>query len=102
MPGTNLTRDEASTRSALVSVSAYAVELDLTTGDTTFATTSTITFTARDGAETFVDFVGASVEEILLNGTALDPAEHYADSRVRLPGLADENTVTIRAMPAAL
>ena len=100
MPGTNLTRDEASTRSALVSVSAYAVELDLTTGDTTFATTSTITFTARDGAETFVDFVGASVEEILLNGTALDPAEHYADSRVRLPGLADENTVTIRATGA--
>ncbi|MCA1783201.1 MAG: aminopeptidase N [Dermatophilaceae bacterium] len=100
MPGTNLTRDEAATRSDLVSVSRHAIDLDLTTGEKTFATTSTITFSAREGAETFVDFIGASVEEIVLNGTSLDPAEHYADSRVRLPGLAADNAVTIRATGA--
>ena len=100
MPGTNLTRDEAATRSALVSVSTYRIELDLTTDDTTFSTTSTIAFTATEGGETFVDFIGRSVEEIVLNGRSLDPAEHYADSRVRLPGLAPENTVTIRATGA--
>jgi aminopeptidase N len=97
VPGTNLTRDEASARSDLVSVSDYAIALDLTTGARTFATTSTITFSAREGAETFVDFVGDSVQEISLNGSALDPAEHFADSRIRLPGLAADNIVTIRA-----
>ncbi|MDO5502865.1 MAG: aminopeptidase N [Actinomycetia bacterium] len=97
MPGTNLTRDEASTRSDLVSTQAYEIELDLTTDEKTFATTSTITFTAREGSQTFVDFIGASVEEITLNGTTLDPQEHYADSRVHLPDLQEHNVVVIRA-----
>jgi len=104
VPGTNLTRDEATTRSDLVTVDSYVVELDLTTDEATFATTSTITFTADleagsdDGsAQTFVDFIGQSVEEIVLNGDSLDPATHFADSRITLPGLAAENTVTIRA-----
>ena len=30
MPGTNLTRDEAATRAALLDVTSYAVDLDLT------------------------------------------------------------------------
>ena len=97
MPGTNLTRDEAATRSALVTVDTYRVELDLTTGEKTFATASTITFTAAEGAETFVDFIGASVEEINLNGESLDPATHFVDGRILLPGLRATNTVTIRA-----
>ena len=45
MPGTNLTRVEAEARSSILSVDSYAVELDLTTSETTFATTSTIHFT---------------------------------------------------------
>ena len=97
MPGTNLTRDEATTRSALVAVDSYDVTLDLTTDEKTFATTSLITFTAAPGESTFVDFIGHSVDEIVLNGVALDPSEHYADSRVTLPDLAAENTVSIRA-----
>ena len=36
MPGTNLTRDEAQTRARLLDVDSYTVELDLTTGETTF------------------------------------------------------------------
>ena len=32
MPGTNLTRDEAATRAALLDVTSYTVDLDLTTG----------------------------------------------------------------------
>ena len=35
MPGTNLTRDEAATRAALLDVTSYSIDLDLTTGDTT-------------------------------------------------------------------
>ena len=58
MPGTNLTREEAATRAALLDVTSYAIDLDLTTGDKTFESTTTITFTCRKpGAETFADLV---------------------------------------------
>ncbi|WP_296602796.1 aminopeptidase N [Nocardioides sp.] len=98
MPGTNLTRDEAATRAALLDVTSYTVELDLTTGDTTFGSTTTIRFTCTEpGAETFADLVGATVHEITLNGEAIDPATAYADSRLALPGLAAENELVVRA-----
>ena len=78
MPGTNLTREEAATRAALVTVDRHEVALDVATGPETFSTTSTIHFTcSRPGAETFLDFVGGTVEGITVNGVDLDPAEHY-------------------------
>lgn len=52
----------------------------------TFATTSTITFSATTpGAETFVDFIGESVDSVTLNGTTLSPASLYADSACGCP-----------------
>ncbi|MGH3335507.1 MAG: aminopeptidase N, partial [Nocardioides sp.] len=98
MPGTNLTRDEAATRAALLDVTSYSIDLDLTTSDTTFGSTTTIRFTCRQpGAETFVDLVGATVHEITLNGEALDPASAYADDRISLSGLAADNELVVRA-----
>ncbi|WP_338748145.1 aminopeptidase N [Janibacter alittae] len=97
MPGKNLTREEAAERAAVVAVDDHAITLDLTTSETTFATTSTIHFTAKEGSSTFVDFIGESVDEVVLNGTSLEPAEVFADHRVRLDELAADNTVTIRA-----
>jgi aminopeptidase N len=98
MPGTNLTRDEATARAALLDVTSYDIELDLTTGEQTFASTTTIRFTAsQPGASTFVDLVGATVHEITLNGTGLDPATAYADSRLLLDGLAAENVLVVKA-----
>jgi aminopeptidase N len=98
VPGTNLTREEAATRASLVTVDQHDVELDVTTGPETFSTRSTIRFTcSQPGAETFLDFVGGTVESVTVNGTDLDPAEHYSDSRVRLPGLAAENVVVVAA-----
>ena len=97
MPGENLTRDEAATRADLLTVHSYDVVLDLATGPTTFATTSTVRFGAREGAETFLDFVGESVESVVLNGVALDPATAWADSRIALTGLAAENEVVVEA-----
>jgi aminopeptidase N len=98
MPGTNLTRDEAATRAALLDVESYTVELDLTTGDATFGSTTTIRFTCADpGASTFADLVDATVHEITLNGTAVDPATAYADSRLTLEGLAAANELIVRA-----
>ena len=51
----------------------------------------------RARVETFVDLVGATVHEITLNGTAVDPATAYADSRIALSGLAADNELVVRA-----
>src|SRR6476646_8101483 len=75
MPGTNLTREEAATRAALLDVTSYSIDLDLTTGDKTFASTTTVRFTCSEpGAESFADLVDAIVHEITLNGERLDEA----------------------------
>ncbi|GAB2986893.1 aminopeptidase N [Nocardioides montaniterrae] len=102
MPGTNLTRDEATARSALIDVTSYAVDLDLTKaetdGVTTFGSTTTLVFSCRTpGSATFADLVDATIHEITLNGEQLDPAEVYADSRIALSGLAAENTLVVKA-----
>jgi len=100
MPGQNLTRDEARTRAELLVVDAHRVDLDVSgaADRPTFPVTSTITFTCRQpGASTFLDFIGPSVEEIVLNGRTLDPATHVADSRIALPDLAAHNELVVRA-----
>ncbi len=98
MPGHNLTRDEATARAELLSVTSYDVVLDLTTGPTTFATTTTVRFSASTpGAQTFIDLVAQSVESINLNGESLDPAEHWANSTISLPGLAADNELVVEA-----
>ncbi len=98
MPGTNLTREEAATRAALVTVQRHDVELDVASGPETFSTRSTIHFgCSQPGSETFLDFVGGTVQAVTLNGTDLDPAEVYTDSRVHLPGLAADNVVVVAA-----
>ncbi|MDF2808516.1 MAG: aminopeptidase, partial [Cellulosimicrobium sp.] len=97
MPGENLTRAEASERAAIVDVQSYEVELDLTTGATTFASTTVVRFTATEGASTFVDLVAPTVREVVLNGRSLDPAEVFADSRLALDGLAAENELRVVA-----
>ncbi|MEX0428331.1 aminopeptidase N [Nocardioides sp. DS6] len=98
MPGTNLTREEAQTRAALLDVTSYDIALDLTTGPETFASTTTIAFTcSQPGAATFADLVDATVHEITLNGVSLDPATSYADSRIALPDLAADNVLVVKA-----
>ena len=102
MPGTNLTRDEAATRAALLDVTAYTVDLDLTSATqpeaATFVSTTTLEFTCREpGAGTFADLVAPTVREITLNGRSLDPATAYADSRIALDGLEETNTLVVTA-----
>ena len=98
MPGTNLTRDEAAARAELLAVDSYAVELDLTTGEETFRSTTTLRFTCREpGRETFAELVDATVHSVTLNGVPLDPATAYADSRIALPDLAADNELVVVA-----
>jgi aminopeptidase N len=96
VPGENLTRLEAQERKALVAVSSYQIALDLTTGPTTFASTTRVAFTAEDGASTFIDAITERVHSITLNGTQLDTA--IADgTRIQLDNLAGENVLEVVA-----
>ena len=98
MPGQNLTRAEAVARAGVVTaVESYAIALDLTTGPTTFGSTTTIRFSATEGGSTFLDLVAPTVRSVTLNDRELDPAEVFADSRITLSGLAAENVVTVVA-----
>ena len=93
----NLTRDEARERARLLDVESYRVDLDLTGGDVTFGSVSTVRFgCARPGASTFVDLSAPGVREIVLNGTRLGP-ENFDGNRIRLDGLAAANELRVEA-----
>jgi aminopeptidase N len=102
MPGTNLTREEASERASVVSTQTYDVQLDLTLdsaasdGPTRFGSVTTIRFDATPGASTFVDLVDGDVSAITLNGDPVDVSA-YADSRIALTGLAASNELVVSA-----
>ncbi|MFF4254584.1 aminopeptidase N [Streptomyces sp. NPDC001663] len=68
-----LTRDEAQTRAKLLDVHRYVIELDLTTGDETFESSTVIRFTARTDADTFVELKPAELRSATLDGHPLDP-----------------------------
>ncbi|MFD9635300.1 aminopeptidase N [Streptomyces violascens] len=90
MPGTNLTREEAQRRAALLTVDSYEIELDLSGAQEggTYRSVATVRFdSAEAGAETFIDLVAPTVHEVVLNGTALDAAAVFHDSRIALAGL---------------
>ncbi|WP_309050750.1 aminopeptidase N [Streptomyces sp.] len=69
-----LTRDEAQTRAQLLDVHHYTVDLDLTTGDETFESTSLVRFTARTAGDTFVELKPVTLHSATLDGKPLDPA----------------------------
>ena len=97
MPGSNLTREEAQERAAIVTTQTYLVELDLSLdSDTRFGSTTTIRFGATPGSSTFVDLVDGEVSSITLNGESIDPSV-YADSRIPLTGLAADNELRVEA-----
>jgi aminopeptidase N len=93
----NLTRDEARTRAELITVGSYQVELDLTGGDTTFRSVSTIEFgCARPGAGTFINLTAPLVHAMTLNGVPV-PADAFDGDRIALDGLAAQNTLVVDA-----
>ncbi|WP_028047135.1 aminopeptidase N [Cellulomonas sp. URHE0023] len=97
MPGENLTRAEARERASVVRTESYAVELDLTTGPTTFTSRTTARFAATPGGSTFIDLIAPSVHQVTLNGRALDVARVFADSRIQLDDLAETNELVVVA-----
>ncbi|MDQ2960118.1 MAG: aminopeptidase N, partial [Candidatus Dormibacteraeota bacterium] len=84
----DLLRSEAEQRAALISELRYSISLDLTGGltATTFRSETDIEFSARDGADTFIDLDAESVSELTLNGQPVDVAA-FAENRIALRGL---------------
>ena len=99
MPGANLTRVEAEERKSIVQYPIhYSVDLDLTQGDTTFVSTSTIQFGAKAGESTFLDLIADEVTSVTLNGESVEPGEVFADSRIALNNLRERNEVVVIAL----
>ena len=97
MPGENLTQKEAAERAGLVSTQSYLVELDVTEGEKTFKSKTTISFSGEAGSKTFIDAQTASVESIVLNGASLDPKTHSDNVRISLPDIQNQNVLVIEA-----
>ena len=99
MTDTNLTRAEALDRSSHVRVTSYDVHVDLSDAlalGPTFASTTTVRFTADAGTGTWIDLVAPSVRRAVLNGVELDPSS-FTGTRLPLPALAADNELLVVA-----
>ena len=97
MTSDNLTRDEAATRSALITVASYQVDLDLTGGDATFDSVSVVRFgCAVPGSSTFINLTAPAVREITLNDAPVS-LDAFDGDRITLTGLAADNVLRVAA-----
>lgn len=96
MSGKNLTREEAMQRSSHIVVKTYDVILDLTQGDKTFNSVTTIKFNSSTKENTFVDLIAEKVNSITLNGEKVDNSA-FNDSRISLENLSEENELVVDA-----
>jgi aminopeptidase N len=93
----NLTRDEAATRSGLITVSSYQVDLDLTGDEKTFRSVSVIRFgCAAPGSSTFLNLTAPAVHEITLNDEPVS-LDAFDGDRITLTGLAAGNVLRVTA-----
>lgn len=97
VPGHNLTQIEAQQRAALITVHDYDIALDLTQGSEIFRSTTTVRFSATEGASSFIDAITKTVHSITLNGAELDVSDVADGVRIRLDSLAAENELTVVA-----
>ncbi|MCX5042179.1 aminopeptidase N [Aldersonia sp. NBC_00410] len=98
MSSANLTRAETAARAAAIAVTSYRVELDLSAAPdperVTFPTVTTVEFTAN-ASDSWLDFVGESVESVTVNGEAVPVV--YDAARIALTGLDAHNVVEVAA-----
>lgn len=91
----SLTVAGARTRAAALSVQSYDVDLDLTQGERTFGSTTTIRFRASSPT-TWLDVKPDELISVTLNGTAVDVAG-LNDGRLELTDLQPENELVVVA-----
>jgi aminopeptidase N len=93
----SLTRTAAENRSRLLTVHNYAIDLDLTHGETVFRSTTRIRFsTTTPGTHTFVQLKPTTLHRAVLNGRELDPAT-LDDNTLPLTDLATDNELLVEA-----
>ena len=95
----SLTKREAEERAALVNVSRYDIDIDLTgmAEGPEFRAVSTISFTCREpGASTFVDAV-VEVLSATLNGAPL-PDDAFIPGRITLSNLRADNVLVVESV----
>jgi aminopeptidase N len=101
MDTANLTREETAARSAAVTVRSIRVELDLTGAPERarggFPTTTTLEFESTV-SETWLDFIGESVESVAINGEEVPVV--YDGARIALSGLGRSNVVVVTGIGA--
>ncbi|MGK3947860.1 aminopeptidase N [Microbacterium sp. K2] len=99
MDTANLSREETAARSAVISVRSIRVELDLTGAPerarSGFSTITTLEF-ASTASSTWLDFIGESVERVVVNG--VDSEVVYDGARIELHDLVDTNVVRVEAV----
>ena len=93
----SLTRAEAAARSAAITATAYTIDLDLSRDGLAFRSRSVVSFAARPGSATFIEFEPVEVISATLNGVPLDPAAALSECRLALTGLAATNELVVEA-----
>ena len=92
-----LTLEESQERARLVTVSGYAVDLDLTRGDEVFGSRTVVRFgCASPGAATFVELRADRVVGTRLNGRPLGD-DSWTANRLTLSDLLPENVLEVEA-----
>lgn len=94
----SLRKSEAEERAALLTVTSYAVELDLAASDETFTSRTTIRLTST-GGDTFLDVKPVALRSASLDGTPLDPAG-LVRGRLPLALPAGEHELVVDAVMA--
>lgn len=99
-PNENLRRDEAAWRAQNIDWHFAEIQLDVSNATDSsasgYSSITTLNFSSKR-AETFIDFIHESVDEVLVNGTAVDLDSAVLDARIYLDNLRTDvpNTVTI-------
>ena len=93
----NLTRTEAVERAALITADRYRIELDLTTGEKEFRSTTTVEFEALPGADSYIDIAADRVHRAVLNGHDVDVSGYDESTGIPLQGLLQNNVLVVEA-----
>lgn len=101
MSSANLSRDETARRAASITLREVRVELDLAGAPerarTGFSTATTLTFDATE-AETWLDFIGESVDRVAVDGEEREV--RWDGARILLDGLGGSHVVRVEGVAA--
>lgn len=93
----NITRAEAVSRFEVVANPKYTVALTIDGKGETYSCVASISFDAKNGAETWLDLISPLVDSVWLNGAELKVSEVFNGTRIKLANLKEKNSVQVKA-----